>query len=354
MGNDSSRHLTVACLKWGTKYSVDYVNILYSMVQRHLSAPHRFVCLTDDPTGIACETLPIVPNLPTWWGKLTLFNHPLPGRILYLDLDTVIVDGIDGFAAYDGPFCLIKPFYRDRGFASGVMSIAPDFGRHVWEKFARNPQAAIDSCRRYADPPWNNGDQRWLELTIPRADYWQDVRRYYLPFETGQLAPQVHLHGGRPIQHRFLRAIPAEACVRHERARNGDRASCRGAFKLHWQREEACSHNACPVAHLEGNVARLRFRPRREGTAPAGRTHRCRAFQAFGGLRQRSRHVKSAGIGELLQSGDDSAQGENDQAAGRDGGPRDDQGIAKAEFADRDAVGGQGKADRKTDGADAI
>ncbi len=145
MGKESSRQLTVACLKWGTKYSVDYVNILYSMVRRHLSAPHRFVCLTDDPAGIACETLPIVPNLPTWWGKLTLFNHPLPGRILYLDLDTVIVDGIDGFAAYDGPFCLIKPFYRDRGFASGVMSIAPDFGRQVWEKFARNPQAAIES-----------------------------------------------------------------------------------------------------------------------------------------------------------------------------------------------------------------
>jgi hypothetical protein len=192
MGTDSSPPLTVACLKWGDKYGVDYVNILHGMVQRHLSVPHRFVCLTDDPRGIACETLPIVPNLPTWWGKLTLFAHRLPGRILYFDLDTVIVDGIDGFAAYDGPFCLIKPFYRDRGFASGVMSIAPDFGGEVWEKFARNPQAAIDMCRRYAAPPWNLGDQRWLELNIERADYWQDV----LP---GQLVSyKVHCAGGLP------------------------------------------------------------------------------------------------------------------------------------------------------------
>jgi hypothetical protein len=198
MGNDSSRQLTVACLKWGTKYSVDYVNILHGMVQRHLSVPHRFVCLTDDPTGIACETLPIVPNLPTWWGKLTLFNHPLPGRILYLDLDTVIVGSIDDFAAYDGPFCLIKPFYRDRGFASGVMSIGPEFGRPVWEKFARNPQAAIESCRRYADPPWNNGDQRWLELTVERADYWQDV----LPAQL--VSYKVHCAAGPPAGARLV------------------------------------------------------------------------------------------------------------------------------------------------------
>jgi len=101
--------------------------------------------LADNPAGIRCETLPIVPDLPTWWGKLTLFGHPIPGRILYFDLDTVIVGNIDGFAAYDGPFCLIKPFYRGRGFASGVMSIGPDFGSHVWDRFARDPRSATSA-----------------------------------------------------------------------------------------------------------------------------------------------------------------------------------------------------------------
>jgi hypothetical protein len=192
MGTDASPQLTVACLKWGSKYGVDYVNILQDMVRRHLCVPHRFVCMTDDPAGIAGETLPIPPGLPTWWGKLSLFSHPFPGRILYFDLDTIITGPIDGFAAYDGPFCLIKPFYRTWGFASGVMSIAPDFGRPVWESFARDPQAAIARCRREADPPWNHGDQRWLELTIPRADYWQDV----LP---GQLVSyKVHCAKGLP------------------------------------------------------------------------------------------------------------------------------------------------------------
>ena len=167
--------LTVVCLKWGTKYEREYVNNLQAMVRRHLSLPHRFVCFTDDPSGLACETLPIPAGLPTWWGKVAFFGHPLPGRLLYFDLDTVIVGGIDDFARYDGPFCVIKPFYRDWGYASGVMSISADFGRDVWDKFRRNPQAAIAHCQRHADPPWNNGDQRWLELTVPRADYWQDL-----------------------------------------------------------------------------------------------------------------------------------------------------------------------------------
>jgi hypothetical protein len=192
MASDGSEQLTVACLKWGTRYSPAYVNILHDMVRRHLTLSHRFVCLTDDPAGLNCEAMPIVPNLPTWWGKLTLFRHPIPGRVLFLDLDTVIVGNIDGFAAYDGPFCVVRPFYRDWGFNSSIMSIAAGFGHHIWDRFAVNPQAAIDRCRREADPRWNLGDQRWIELTVERADWWQDV----LP---GQLASyKVHCGNGLP------------------------------------------------------------------------------------------------------------------------------------------------------------
>ena len=44
--------LTIVCMKWGTKYDPSYVNKLYSMVERNLSSSFRFVCFTDDPTGI--------------------------------------------------------------------------------------------------------------------------------------------------------------------------------------------------------------------------------------------------------------------------------------------------------------
>ena len=43
---------TVICMKWGTRYGPDYVNRLYSMVQRHTKRPTRLVCYTDDPAGL--------------------------------------------------------------------------------------------------------------------------------------------------------------------------------------------------------------------------------------------------------------------------------------------------------------
>lgn len=45
----------IICMKWGKKYGPEYVNRLYAMVRRHLSGDFRFVCLTDDASGIRSE-----------------------------------------------------------------------------------------------------------------------------------------------------------------------------------------------------------------------------------------------------------------------------------------------------------
>ena len=43
---------TVICMKWGTRYGPDYVNRLYSMIERHTAQPTRLVCYTDESEGI--------------------------------------------------------------------------------------------------------------------------------------------------------------------------------------------------------------------------------------------------------------------------------------------------------------
>ena len=45
--------VNVLCLKWGDRYPAFYVNRLYAAVKRNLRRPFRFVCVTDDPTGLA-------------------------------------------------------------------------------------------------------------------------------------------------------------------------------------------------------------------------------------------------------------------------------------------------------------
>ena len=98
----------VLCMKWGTLYSSDYVNVLYNACRRAISGQFRFVCLTDDATGFdpGIETFPI-PEIglkqeewftPGVWPKLALYAadlHGLKGRCLFIDLDMMVVGGLD-------------------------------------------------------------------------------------------------------------------------------------------------------------------------------------------------------------------------------------------------------------------
>ena len=167
--------ITIVTLRAGNKYGPEYVERLQAAVKRNLTLPHRFVCLTDQPQAVNCETLPIPLNLPSWWGKVALFSDVIPGRKLFFDLDTVIIGNIDDFARYTGDLAVIRPFYREDGIASGLIGIGTSKNHHVWDLFSRDPEAMIRYCHQNANPPWNNGDQRWLELTVKDVDYWQNL-----------------------------------------------------------------------------------------------------------------------------------------------------------------------------------
>jgi len=107
----------IICMKWGAKFGPEYVNRLHSMVERNLTLPHRFVCFTDDPTGIApgVEIRPLPPmDLPPGkergWRKLSTFQSPLAdlkGPTLFLDLDIVVVGALDVFFTHPGKFLII-------------------------------------------------------------------------------------------------------------------------------------------------------------------------------------------------------------------------------------------------------
>lgn len=105
-------------MKWGTLYGPHYVNNLARGVRRHLQRPHRFICFTDDPTGLddSIEALPLPElGLPdghadTRWRKLALFRRDLglSGTALFLDLDLVIVDDLAPFFDLPGDFFIIR------------------------------------------------------------------------------------------------------------------------------------------------------------------------------------------------------------------------------------------------------
>lgn len=197
--------LTVVCVKWGDEFGPEYANRLFHAVGRHLSVPHRFVCITDNPMGVECETLPCRhPGLPGWWQKLALFDGTFAdSRWLFFDLDTVIVDDIGFMAEYEGDFACLRGAYNPIRFGSGVMGVAPGFGGQVWTEFVKWPQAAVNFCG-------DLGDGHWMQLCLGERDRWQDMHpgrfvSYKADCNDGvpEGAAVVYFHG-RPRPHEVM------------------------------------------------------------------------------------------------------------------------------------------------------
>lgn len=165
--------LTVVCVKWGKRYPPVYVNRLYHAVAKNLTIPHEFLCLTDDPAGVECETARLDAMLTGWWHKVTLFRrdpYGITGRILFLDLDVVIVGSLDDLVLYPKfggtPVAVMDtpaPFAIPRDFMSHAYascSFALDAGSlpHVWENFN------FDKVRND-----HYGDQDWITAQAPGA-----------------------------------------------------------------------------------------------------------------------------------------------------------------------------------------
>ena len=139
----------ILCMKWGTLYSADYVNVLYHAVCDHLEKPFRFVCLTDDASGFdeGIEHFPI-PDIGLqqnhWkhgaWPKLAVFSadlYGLEGRALFIDMDTVICGQLDDMFFGAGQFIGIDtgPNWKDGNTDNppvlGTGVFAFDLGAHA-------------------------------------------------------------------------------------------------------------------------------------------------------------------------------------------------------------------------------
>lgn len=174
--------VAVGSVKWGTRFGPDYVNVLYRAVRENLKVPHRFVTLTNEPEGLDpnIEAMPVPEiGLPPedWlkrgcWPKVALFA---PGVfaddevVLYLDLDLMIVGGLDPFVGLIGD----RPvFYTLREWNPPLVRALP----LAWRP-DRGSQGSV-----YV---WRAGQQRHVydhfraNVDHVRANFWSD--RFYLP-----------------------------------------------------------------------------------------------------------------------------------------------------------------------------
>ena len=131
----------VVCIKWGIKFTSEYVNRLSKMVKNNLTIQYRFVCFTDDANGINSdiEVFPLPPisfqeGPERGWRKLSVLNKhlaDLEGQALCLDVDIVIINNINYLFEEDGEFRIIKDWgYPESSYVGNSGCYRFNIGQH--------------------------------------------------------------------------------------------------------------------------------------------------------------------------------------------------------------------------------
>lgn len=137
----------------------EYVNNLFDMVKRNLSAgyPGRFVCITDDPTGLHrdIEVIQAPSDIHGWWVKLWMFKRGLFAegeRLIFMDLDTLVIGELDSLAGYSGKFATLRDFYNPELLGPAIV---------CWTA-CEDVAAIYDEWAAAGHPTAGHGDQWWL------------------------------------------------------------------------------------------------------------------------------------------------------------------------------------------------
>ena len=161
--------VTVVCLfvRGEYPYTMDYVRRLRDMVTRWIDRPFNFVCLTDQPEAMpdGVEPVKIAPfhGCFAYWTKLEVFNPERQWfqRVLYLDLDTLIVAPLAPIIDFNAPFALSDDPRGRLGRDS--------YGRHIVRRFNSSVMVWDGGSQTELYREWSprvaqrlSGDQDWI------------------------------------------------------------------------------------------------------------------------------------------------------------------------------------------------
>lgn len=157
--------LGVVCWKWGSAFGPEYVNVLRSMLARHLHVPHRVVCFTDDAAGLDpdIQAVPITDfqDTPRCRRRMKQFSRELRAivgpRMLSIDLDVVIVNDITPLVQRREPVVLWRVGHA-RVYSGAFVLMNTGYLHGLWQAFRDDP----DGYPRKAAPRSIGSDQAML------------------------------------------------------------------------------------------------------------------------------------------------------------------------------------------------
>ena len=170
--------LTITTWLWGNKYGQSDVAKLHGGLRRHLKQKFRFILFSSqavNPPGI--ERNPIWDMGLIGQGcfvRLRMFDpefqvkHKINGRLVCIDLDTVITGHLDPLFDRPEPFIILQGAnsVNPCPFTAALMMVRTGFYSPLWNDFE---MSKMDTIPFYEFPD----DQGWIYHKAPDAAGWK-------------------------------------------------------------------------------------------------------------------------------------------------------------------------------------
>lgn len=185
--------ISVVCWLWrdtqasSRSFEPQHVNVVQRMFARHLSRPHRFICVADNAAGFApavevvktpfaamqagLHRSPEGARFPSCYRRLWMFSKEatmLGERVLLIDIDLVVTRDVSPLFDRTEDFVGWQPF-RDWGkqerFGGGIYLHTTGTRAHVWERF--NGARSIKEARLAG---FRGSDQAWISYCLSATE----------------------------------------------------------------------------------------------------------------------------------------------------------------------------------------
>jgi len=162
---------------WRQTYTAQHVNALQRMVAANLKIPHKFICITDIPEGIECETMglidigvkSIIPTWPNCYNRLKAFDlelgKKLGNRFISMDLDCVITGDITELFTRKKDFIILEG--RACHYNGSLWMMDAGARQRVWDDFdpVISPIMAMQGQNKNGTRFFGS-DQAWISFCL--------------------------------------------------------------------------------------------------------------------------------------------------------------------------------------------
>ena len=177
--------LTITTWLWGLKYNQSDIAKLHGGLRRHIRQRFRFIVFSSLP----CNP-PGVERCPIWdmgligqgcFVRLRMFDpefqerHKISGRLVCIDLDTVITGHLDPLFDRPEPFVILQGAnsINPCPYTGALMMVRAGVCSELWTDF-KIQDATPDIWRTKKIPFYKfPDDQGWIAHKVPNAAGWQ-------------------------------------------------------------------------------------------------------------------------------------------------------------------------------------